>query len=75
MSLRVSIDPDLCIGSAECVRVSPASFAIDEARGVSVPLPAAAEAPRAVLEEAERSCPTGALRVRRDGAGEEETSR
>ena len=37
----VSVDPELCIGSAECVRLLPAAFQIDESRGVSAPLPAA----------------------------------
>ncbi len=63
MTPRVSIDPDLCIGSAECVRIAPNAFAIDETTGVSVPLPAAAATDPALLEEAEFSCPTGAIRL------------
>ena len=58
----VTIDPDLCIGSSECVRIAPDAFAIDEASGVSIPLPGAAAADPGRLDEAERSCPTGALR-------------
>jgi ferredoxin len=60
---QVTVDPDLCIGSAECVRLLPDSFQIDESRGVSVPRPAARTADLALLAEAVRSCPTGALRV------------
>jgi ferredoxin len=57
----VSIDPDLCIGSAECVRIAPGVFRIDERRGVSTPLPAAATADAELLAEAAHSCPTRAI--------------
>lgn len=60
---RVTVDPDLCIGSAECVRLLPDAFRIDEARGVSVPLPAAGAADVGLLAEAVRGCPTGAISV------------
>jgi ferredoxin len=60
---RVTVDPDLCIGSAECVRILPDAFRIDESRGVSVPQPAARSAGLGLLAEAVRSCPSGALRV------------
>jgi ferredoxin len=63
MSAQVSVDPDLCIGSAECGRILPSGFHIDETRGVSVPQPAASSADFAVLAEIVRSCPTGAVRV------------
>lgn len=60
---RVTVDPDLCIGSAECVRIAPDAFQIDESRGVSVPQPGAGAADLGVLAEAVGSCPSGALRV------------
>jgi ferredoxin len=60
---QVTVDPNLCIGSAECVRIVPEAFRIDESRGVSVPLPAARSADIELLAEAVRSCPTGALRA------------
>lgn len=63
MTARVRVDPELCIGSAECVRILPDSFHIDEARGVSVPRAGAARADGALLAEAVRSCPTGAIAV------------
>lgn len=63
---RVTVDADLCIGTGECVRIAPGAFRIDEARGVSVPRPAAALADRALLEEAALSCPTRAITVGRD---------
>jgi ferredoxin len=61
--MQVTVDPDLCIGSAECVRILPGGFQIDEARGVSVPQPAVRTADLVVLAEIVRSCPTGAVRV------------
>ena len=62
-TMQVTVDPDLCIGSAECVRILPGGFQIDELRGVSVPQPAADTADRELLAEVVRSCPTGAVRV------------
>ncbi len=60
---RVTVDPDLCIGSGECVRLLPESFRIDERRGVSTPQPGAMAADRALLEEAAINCPTRAITV------------
>jgi ferredoxin len=65
---QVTVDPDLCIGSAECVRILPSGFKIDESRGVSVPQPAASTADIELLADVVRSCPTGAVRVV-DGQG------
>lgn len=58
---RVTVDPELCIGSAECVRILPEAFRIDLARGVSVPTDGAGTADAALLAEAVRSCPTQAI--------------
>jgi ferredoxin len=60
---RVRIDPDLCIGSGECVRVAPAGFRIDEARGVSTPLLGADSLDPDVLAEVAFNCPTHAISV------------
>ena len=60
---QVTVDPDLCIGSAECVRILPSGFRIDESRGVSVPQPAARTADVELLADVVRSCPTRAVRV------------
>ena len=62
-TMQVTVDSDLCIGSAECVRILPSGFQIDEARGVSVAQPAASTAELELLAEVVRSCPTGAVRV------------
>ena len=60
---RVTIDPDLCIGSGDCVRLLPDAFRIDERRGVSTPLPGAAAADPDLLAEAAFGCPTHAIQV------------
>jgi ferredoxin len=59
----VSIDPDYCVGSGDCVRLVPEAFELREEIGVSVPRPAAAETPVDLLVEAARNCPTQAIRV------------
>ena len=59
----MTVDPELCIGSGECVRLLPDSFRIDDSRGVSTPQPSAATADRALLDEAAQSCPTRAITV------------
>lgn len=63
MSASVSIDPELCIGSGDCVRVAPAAFELREDLGVSVPLPGAAGVDAALLVQAAAGCPTQAIRV------------
>lgn len=63
MTIRVAVDPELCIGSAECVRIAPRAFRIAEARGVSEPTDLAGTTDAALLAEAVRSCPTGAITV------------
>lgn len=68
MRTTVTVDPDLCIGTGDCVRLAPAAFRIDEARGVSVPLPTAAGTDPDALEEAAFNCPTRAITVRRDAS-------
>lgn len=58
---KVSVDPELCIGTGECWRLLPGAFKLDESRGVSMPLPAAESIDRALLEEAVFNCPTRAI--------------
>jgi ferredoxin len=65
----VSIDPDYCIGSGDCVRVLPEAFELRDDLGVSVPLPGAATTDLELLVRAARACPTQAIRVvAQDGA-------
>lgn len=70
MPVQVHIDHDLCIGSAECVRILPDAFRLDEERGVSSPTDAAPDADPAKLDEAVRACPTGAISVIRSTPGD-----
>ncbi len=60
---RVTIDPDRCIGSADCVRLQPAAFRIDEDLGVAVPLDGATDVDIETLVRAAHDCPTGAIAV------------
>ena len=63
MSHRVSIDPELCIGSGDCGRLLPNAFRVNEELGVSEPLPGAAETDPELLVRAAMQCPTQAIRV------------
>lgn len=63
MTARVAIDPDLCIGSSECIRLIPDAFELDEDAGVSHPLPPAARTDPVRLLRAAAACPTGAITV------------
>jgi ferredoxin len=63
MRAQVSIDPDLCIGSGDCVRLVPAAFRLDDAQGVAVPLEGASTTDPALLVRAAMGCPTQAIRV------------
>lgn len=61
MTLEVEVNPELCIGSGNCVHLAPNAFELDD-DGVASPTN-----PEAVSEDqlrlAARSCPTGAIRV------------
>jgi ferredoxin len=63
MALEVSVDPELCIGSADCVRLLPGAFRIDESLGVSVPRPGAGRSDATLLQRARRGCPTHAIEL------------
>lgn len=59
----MTVDPELCIGSGDCVRLLPAAFRIDETLGVSVPLRGAHAADRGLLLRARSNCPTHAIEI------------
>ncbi len=63
MGASVSVDPDYCIGSGDCVRLLPDAFELREDLGISVPQAAAAETDLDLLLRAARACPTQAIRV------------
>lgn len=64
MSGRPTVDPELCIGSGDCVRIAPGAFAIDESSGVSTPQPGVADTPIEILLRAAETCPMNAIEVR-----------
>lgn len=67
MAIEVTVDPELCIGSGDCVRLVPAAFRIDESEGVAVTQAGAADADVDQLVRAAMGCPTQAIRVVVDG--------
>ena len=67
MGVEVTVDPDLCIGSGDCIRLVPAAFRMDDERGVSTVLDGAASVEPALLVLAAGGCPTQAIRVTHDG--------
>ena len=63
MTIDVSVDPDLCIGSGDCVRILPAAFRIDDDQNVSVPLAGAGDQDLERLKLAAFTCPTQSIRL------------
>lgn len=63
MSTHVTIDPERCIGSGDCVRLLPAAFEIPDDLGVAVPLEGAARSDIDTLVLAAHNCPTNAIAV------------
>ena len=60
---KVSVDEELCVGTADCARLAPLAFRVDEDVNASVVLPGADSADAADLLAAARACPTNAIRV------------
>ena len=68
MEPNVWIDPDLCVGTADCTRTAPGIFELDESLGIAVLRegaldPATFDAQLALVEKAARECPTSAIRI------------
>ena len=64
MALEIEVDPTRCNASACCVRVAPGVFHID--RGLALVIDEEA-APESAILAAANECPTGAIKVKRDG--------
>lgn len=60
MSVHLIVDPDTCIGSAECVAVDPEAVELDETGTARVLVPELDEERAASICNA---CPVGALTV------------
>jgi ferredoxin len=63
--LTIKIDHDICAGTQACVQWLPRVFGVDDDGLGSVLDPAAA--PEGEIIECARACPTGAIRIERDG--------
>ena len=60
MSVRLIVDPDACIGSAECVALDPEAVELDEHGTARVLVPSSTRsAPRSICD----ACPVGALSI------------
>ena len=60
MSVRLIVDPDLCIGSAECVGLDPEAVELDEHGTARIIVPELDEERARQICDA---CPVGALTV------------
>jgi ferredoxin len=67
--LRIRIDYDRCVGSAICVRIAPAVYALNDA-GQSSVRDCGGDSTEKVLEAAE-GCPTMAIVVEDEETGEQ----
>jgi len=63
--LKVSVDPDLCYGSAECVHRVPSVFAFEDGYGAVRPGREETEDDPLIREAAER-CPSQAITITLD---------
>jgi ferredoxin len=62
--MRITVDPDRCVGSAYCQRIAPASFDLGD-DGIAVVLDAdVAGRHAAAVREAESACPAMAISVK-----------
>ncbi len=63
MSIRITIDEDLCVGSGDCARIAPDAFEVNEEAGLAVVRSGTSDLPLALLEDAAYQCPTGAITI------------
>ena len=67
--IQVSVNQELCVGNAVCVRISPKVFALNDRRQSQAVNPEG-DSSEAVLQAAE-TCPVGAITVRDADTGEQ----
>ena len=66
--MKITVDPDRCVGSAYCQRIAPANFDLGD-DGIAVVLntdaadAASAAAAAAAVREAEAACPAMAISI------------
>jgi ferredoxin len=62
--VKITVDPDRCVGSAYCQRIAPATFDLgDDGIAVVLDTDAAGAGAAAAAREAEASCPAMAISV------------
>jgi ferredoxin len=68
MSVKISVDPELCAASAMCPRVAPQLFALPDMADTAVVLQESVSDPELIklAREAEAGCPTLAITVEED---------
>jgi ferredoxin len=59
--MKITVDPDRCVGSAYCQRIAPATFDLSD-DGIAVVLDVD-RADAAAVREAESACPAMAISV------------
>ena len=59
----IRVDADLCVGSGECVSVTPRAFALESDDEVVRVLDSACSVDGGLLAEAAAACPTGAIAI------------
>jgi len=64
--MRVVIDPDLCEGNAECMKIAPEVFVVGDDDRARLLVERPPDALRARVEIAVRRCPRQALALRDD---------
>ena len=63
---KVVIDPDICVGTGECVRIAPNAFSMSPSADRAHPSDEASAEARDLLEKAAYFCPTGAITIEDD---------
>jgi len=66
--MRVSVDQNACEGTGYCVRVLPSVFTFNSDHVIVVNQADVKASVTALLEEAERLCPTGAIQLEGDSS-------
>jgi ferredoxin len=66
VAYEVWIDTDECVSAAKCAASAPEFFTLDD-DGLGAVIPGATAPDDAVLLRIARNCPSGAIRLRRDG--------
>jgi ferredoxin len=62
--VRITVDPDRCVGSAYCQRIAPALFDLGDNGLAFVVETGVTDADAGTAREAEASCPSMAISVR-----------